>query len=122
MTSEVVTQAKAWADQLRTAGARATHDLAGVELPCILVEPTPERDYDLLCAGYTATWTVACIAPGSGGLEDVEAIEGLLEQALTVFSFPELEVRPANYVLPGASAPKPAYLIRFQTTNTEETP
>lgn len=119
--SEVIDYAEALAAALRDdAELPATTDIRAIELPGILVSPIPARDYDVLCGGFTATWTVALIAAGPGDLNDATELERMAEAALPVLrdhGLPVETFEPAAYALPGLD-PKPAYLVHGQTTFT----
>lgn len=115
--SQVVDFAEELASDLRDAGVKATAEITGVELPGVLVDPLPQRDYDRLSECITATWSVVLIAAGPGTLDDVRNLEEILEAVLTVVD--PLSFEAASYVLPGLD-PRPAYVLKFETTITPE--
>jgi hypothetical protein len=122
MSGQLVGYAESVVTALQDAGLKATADIRSVELPGILVSPVPARDYDILCGGFTATWTVALIAPGPGDLNDARELEKLADEAFPILRDAGLPVETfevASYVLPGMD-PKPAYLVHAQTAVTEE--
>lgn len=109
---ELVDHAKAVADLLVTAGAKATHNVRNAVPPCILVVPVPRLDYDVLSGGASATFTAVAIASGPGDLKDAEFLESAVALIASVVDLTTAE--PGAYVLPNQADPKPAYLCTFQ--------
>jgi hypothetical protein len=115
--SAVVPYAEALAELLqaeltaRSSKAKATANIRQAGPPSILVEPIPRREYDRLDGGFLATWSVYCIATGSGDLTDAKVLDELVDVVAEII--PDLQlVEPVQYVLPMAD-PKPAMRCEF---------
>lgn len=98
----------------RSNKAKATTNIRQVNPPSILVSPIPRRDYDRLDGGFSATWSVYCIAQGAGDLTDAKVLDELADVVAEVIPGITL-IEPVSYVLPNTADPKPALRCEFQT-------
>lgn len=96
--------------------SKATTNIRQLSLPAILVSPIPRRDYDRLDGGYSATWSVYCIAQGPGDYTDSKVLDEMADVVAEVIPSLTL-VEPVSYVLPNTE-PKPAFRCEFQTDVT----
>ena len=98
------------AAKLEAEGLRATVDPRGATPPCVLVVP-PGRVYDLGC-GYTASWSLIVLAPGTGNADAWKLLDEMCDQVAGV-----VDVRGADfisYALSPDNPTHPAYRITFE--------
>lgn len=97
---------------------RVTMDIRNAIPPCVLVIPVPTRDYNegSMCGGYTAEWTIVCLAPGPGDLSDAKALEDMVDAVAAVVDIATAE--PASYLVPGKASPAPSYVLKHHTVVT----
>ena len=96
--------------QLEAHDIRAVADPRSAFPPCVLLTP-PTRTYDLPLPNYTATWTLAILAPGPGSADAWVALDELLDQVVEALELSDSVATPASYQLPSATEPHPAYLL-----------
>lgn len=117
----LIDEAQSYADLInnlmRDAGLkyRATLSVKELNLPGILVVPTPRRDYvGPLVTGcsYTLTWSIYAIAKQPTDLEQMRHLDAMAEQIEKVEG--AVSAIPASYLIPGLAAePLPAYQFTF---------
>lgn len=121
--SEVIAYADALAgllnEELEDRGnkARATSNIRQVSTPGILVTPVPRRDYGDLAGGFSATWSIYCIAQGAGDLTDAKVLDELADVVVEVVGAVNV-VEPVAYALPNQADAKAAFRCEFQTDVT----
>lgn len=115
---QILDFADALVDDLRAAHLSATSDSRSAVPPCVLVVPVPRREYDVLCGGYSSTWTIACLAPGPGDRADAEILEALADAVAELV--PVQTAEPASYLLSTDRPAYPAILLTFQADITPE--
>jgi hypothetical protein len=105
-------------DELADRGnkAKATTNIRQAGPPSILVAPIPRREYDRLDGGFSATWSIYCIAVGIGDLTDAKVLDELVSVVLEVVPSVSL-VEPISFPLPQVD-PKAAMRCEFQTEVT----
>lgn len=114
--SGVTERAGQLVDELTAGGIkRVVTDVRHVRTPCVLVQPIPAYDFNVLGAGVAEiTWTLVAMAGQPGDLRAARDLEQLVLLASTVL--PIETARPAVYEIPGASDPMPAYLLTMTET------
>lgn len=113
MVSELVTYARTLADEIHAAGVKTTTTKASAAVPpCVLVQPVPARSYDI-AHGYTATWSIVCMAPAPGDERAAEQLGDMVDAVAVVVPLESAE--PVAWAIPGAEKPVPAYLCKFTT-------
>lgn len=118
---QIVAYSKTLADAITTAGVKATNNIRNAVPPCVLVEPTPRIEYDVLDGTGFATWRIVCLAAGKGDLADATKLEDLAERVRSVMEpiSPIVTAEPGAYPLIDGE-PKPAYVLTFQNHVTPE--
>jgi len=116
---QMIAFAEGIAGLLKDAGVRATVDVRQAVPPCVLVVPVARLEADILCGGWSATFTIVCLASGMGDLTDARVLEELLDQV--VEHVPAITtVEPSAYQLPTTQEPKPALLCTFTAVVTPQ--
>ena len=95
---------------LTGAGIIATADPRSATPPCVLVPP-PRRVYDLSC-GYTATWQLHALVPGTGNADAHKALDALVDSVAEVLPIERAELE--SYVLSPDNPPLPAYRLELE--------
>lgn len=95
--------------ELKAAGISATVDPRAALPPCVLVAP-PSRTFDLGC-GYTATWELWALVPGTGNADAHRALDGLVD--LVAKALPVERADLQAYALSADAPPLPAYRLTF---------
>lgn len=119
--TNLIDEAQSYADvinQLMTAAGhkyQACIDIRDLNLPGVLVVPTPRRDYvGPLVTGcsYTLTWSIYCIAGQPADLHAMRHLDAMAEQVEKIEG--AVSAIPASYLIPGLAAePLPAYQFTF---------
>jgi hypothetical protein len=97
------------ADKLRAEGITATVDPRGATPPCVLIVP-PARQFDLGC-GYTATWELWALVPGTANADAHKALDALVDQVAGVLPLERADLQ--SYALAADAPPLPAYRLTF---------
>jgi len=95
------------AEALTASGIRATVDPRGATPPCVLIVP-PARTWDLAC-GYTASWELWALAPGTGNADAHKALDDLVDDVAKVLPLERADLQ--SYVLAADAPPLPAYRL-----------
>ena len=93
--------------KLTAAGITATVDPRGATPPCVLVVP-PARVYDVAC-GYTATWELWALVPGTGNADAHVALDDLVDEVATVLPLERADLQ--SYALSADAPTLPAYRL-----------
>jgi hypothetical protein len=96
--------------KLEAAGIVATADPRGATPPCVLVPP-PRRTYDISC-GYTATWQLWVLVPGTGNADAHKQLDEWCDAVVAVLPVERAELQ--QYVLSPDSPPLPAYRLDLE--------
>jgi hypothetical protein len=94
---------------LDAAGVRATADPRSATPPCVLVTP-PDREYDVGC-GYTATWRLVALVPGTGNADAHKALDDLADAVAAVL--PIRRAMLGSYVLANDAPALPCYRLEY---------
>jgi hypothetical protein len=96
-------------EKLRAAGITATNDPRSATPPCVLVTP-PNKERDVGC-GFTASWQMFILSPGTGNADAWLALDRLDEAVAAV-----LPARRSTFIAYNLSADNPslpAYRVEF---------
>jgi hypothetical protein len=96
-------------EKLVGAGIVATADPRSATPPCVLVTP-PAKTYDVGC-GFTATWQLWCLAPGTANADmwvTLDRLETAVSRVLNV-----ARSTLASYNLSADNPSVPAYRVEF---------
>lgn len=115
---ELTTYAEQLVTDLRAGNVKVTTDIRNAIPPIVLVVPVPKRDYNegSFCGGYTAEWTLVCLAGGIGDLTDAKALEDMVDGVAAIVDIATAE--PASYRVPNRANPAPAYVLKHHVTVT----
>lgn len=97
------------ASDLTASGVSATVDPRAATPPCVLIVP-PARTFDLGC-GYTATWELWALVPGTGNADAHRALDLLVDAVLKVLPLERADLQ--SYALSADAPPLPAYRLTF---------
>jgi hypothetical protein len=95
------------AEKLTAEGITATVDPRGATPPCVLITP-PARTYDLAC-GYTATWDLWALVPGTANADAHKALDVLVDRVYAVLPIERADLQ--SYALAADAPPLPAYRL-----------
>lgn len=94
---------------------RAAVDVRDVNVPGVLVVPTPRRDYQPVAGGGYAiayTWSIYAISHQPADLDSMRHLDAMAEQIEKLDG--AVSAVPASYLIPGLAAePLPAYQFTF---------
>ena len=96
-------------DKLAADGITATVDSRAATPPCVLVPP-PSREYDVAC-GYTASWELWVLVPGTGNADAHKQLDELVDRVAAVLPVERADLQA--YALSVDSPPVPAYRVTF---------
>jgi hypothetical protein len=97
------------AEKLTANGIRATVDPRGATPPCVLIVP-PARTFDLGC-GYSATWELWALVPGTANADAHKALDELVDEVAKVLPIERADLQ--SYALAADAPPLPAYRLTF---------
>lgn len=97
-------------DKLEAAGITATADPRAATPPCVLVPP-PRRTYDVPC-GYTATWQLVALVPGTGNADAHKQLDALVDAVGGVLELESADL--IQYAIGAATEAVPAYRLQFE--------
>jgi hypothetical protein len=90
-------------------GISATVDPRGATPPCVLIVP-PARLWDIGC-GYTATWELWALVPGTANADAHKALDALVDRVSAVLPLERADLQA--YALAVDAPPLPAYRLTF---------
>jgi hypothetical protein len=102
-------RAQELAAALVAAGITATTDPRAATPPCVLIPP-PDRVFDLAC-GYTATWSLWALVPGTGNADAHKALDALVDDVAAVL--PVERATLSQYVLSADAPALPGYRLEL---------